>query len=99
MMGGAPPLSPSPLAGGRRRRTRKMSKKLRKMLKALKMKGGLEVDEGVQGSSGADEALGSAPEFEEPMAAEEPPADAGRRRRRRTRRRRSHRRSRAGLFA
>ena len=50
MMGGAPPLSPSPLAGGRRRRTRKMSKKLRKMLKALKMKGGLEVDEGVQGS-------------------------------------------------
>ena len=98
MMGGAPPLSPSPLAGGRRRRTRKMSKKLRKMLKALKMKGGLEVDEGVQGSSDADEALGSAPEFEEPMAAEEPPADAGRRRRRRTRRRRSHRRSRAGLF-
>ena len=82
-------MSPAPVApvvGGRRRR---MSKATRRMLRAMKMKGGLEVEEGVQGQSDADRAL----------AGEEM---GGRRRSRRHRSRRHRRRShryRAGLFA
>jgi len=81
----------SPAAVGGRRRGRRMSKATRRMLRMMKMKGGLEVAEGEQGQSSADTSLGA--EFE----AEE----GGRRRRHRTRRhhRRHHRSRRAGLFA
>jgi len=78
-------LSPASV-GGRRRR---MSKKTRKMLRALKkMKGGLETATGEQGAADADIALAAEPQFE-----------AGRRRRRGTRRSRRSRRRHAGLFA
>lgn len=90
LKGGAVLLSPAAAVGGRRRR---MSKKTRKMLRALKkMKGGLETATGEEGVSDADAALGAEPEFE---------AAAGRRRRRSRRHTRRHRsrRSRAGLFA
>ena len=82
LKGGAIALSPA-VVGGRRRR---MSKKTRKMLKALKkMKGG-EVEAAVKAAE--------APAVEAPAVEEE----GGRRRRSRRSRRRS-RRSRAGLFA
>jgi len=80
-------LSPAAV-GGRRRR---MSKATRRMLRALKMKGGLEVAPGEQGQSSADLALAGEEE------------EGGRRRRRHSRRhhrtRRHHRGRRAGLFA
>lgn len=83
LKGGAVLLSPASV-GGRRRR---MSKKTRKMLRALrKMKGG-EVENVI-------EAADSSPE-EAPLSEEM----GGRRRRRRSRRSRRTRRSRAGLFA
>lgn len=86
LKGGAVLLSPDAVGGRRRRR---MSKKTRKMLRALrKMKGGLETATGEEGVSDADAALGAEPEFE-----------GGRRRRRRHTRRHRSRRSRAGLFA
>jgi len=82
-------MSPAPVApavGGRRRR---MSKATRRMLRAMKMKGGLEVEEGVQGQSDADVAL----------AGEEMGGRRRRSRRRHSRRRHRSHRYRAGLFA
>ena len=82
LKGGAVLLSPAAV-GGRRRR---MSKKTRKMLRALrKMKGG-EVEGAVEAA-------------EIPEAAAPAEELGGRRRRRRSRRSRRTRRSRAGLFA
>lgn len=87
--GGAVVLSPADVTGGRRRR---MTKKMRKMLKALKkVKGGVELEgEKGQGMSSAEEALGAAPEFSE---------EGGRRRRRGSRKTRRGRKSRRGFFA
>ena len=80
LAGGAISLSPNPIVGGRRR---KMTKKMRKMLKALKKLKGGEVEGAV-----------AATETPAPVATETPAEEGGRRRRSRKTRRRSRR----GLF-
>ena len=80
LKGGGALISPAPAAGGRRRR---MTKKMKKMLKSLKKMGGDEVEGAVEGAVDPDM----------------PPLEAGRRRRRGSRRSRRSRKSRRGFFA
>lgn len=85
MAGGAVLLSPADVTGGRRRRgSRKMSKKLLKMLKALKMKGGEDEMPMAEGDA---------------SAMSTPAEEGGRRRRRGSRKTRRGRKSRRGFFA